>query len=211
MIRPGHRQDGEVAELEWASTGSALEGDASGDLHLVLPGSPRSLLCVMDGLGHGIDAQRAARECAHILEAHRGAALLELVQHCNEGLRATRGVAMTLALLDAARAELEWVSIGNVEGLVLRPGLGQRGSHAAVVQRGGVVGYRLPPLKVSLVALAPGDVIVFATDGIKSGFHESLALCDPAQEIADDIYQRFAKMSDDALALVVRFRGGGAA
>jgi negative regulator of sigma-B (phosphoserine phosphatase) len=209
MNGPAYRR--ELEELEWAVAGSALDGDASGDLHLVLPGSPRSLLCVMDGLGHGIDAQRAARECAHILEANPGATLLELVRQCNDGLRATRGVAMTLGLLDAVQGELEWVAIGNVEGLVLRPGLGQGRSHAAVVQRGGVVGYRLPPLKVSQVTLAPGDLIVFATDGIKSGFHESLDLHAPAREIADDIFRRFAKTSDDALALVVRYRGGGAA
>jgi phosphoserine phosphatase RsbX len=209
MSVPARRH--ELDEIEWATAGSALDGTASGDLHLVLPGSPLSLLCVMDGLGHGIDAQRAAIECAHILEAHRHATLLELVQRCNEGLRTTRGVAMTLALLDAARAELQWVSIGNVEGLVLRPGFGPGRSYAAVVQRGGVVGYRLPPLKVSHVTLAPGDLIVFATDGIKSGFHESLDLCAPVGEIADDVCQRFAKTSDDALALVVRYRGGGRA
>jgi serine phosphatase RsbU (regulator of sigma subunit) len=201
------RVSGEHAELEWAAAGNALDGAASGDLHLVLPGSPRSILCVMDGLGHGADARRAARECALILEAHRDEALLDLVRHCNEGLRATRGVAMTLGLLDTARRELEWVAVGNVEGLVLRRSSPRNRTHAAVVQRGGVVGYRLPPLKVSRVELAPGDVIVLATDGIKSGFHESLDLRHAARELADEIVAAHGKTSDDSLALVVRYRG----
>jgi phosphoserine phosphatase RsbX len=201
------RAGGEHAELEWASSGNALDGATSGDLQLVLPGSPRSIVCVMDGLGHGADAGRAAHECALILEAHRGEALLDLVRHCNEGLRATRGVAMTLGLLDAARSELEWVAIGNVEGLVLRRGPARNRTHAAVVQRGGVVGYRLPPLKVSQVELAPGDVIVLASDGIKSGFHESLDLRHGVRELADEILAAHGKTTDDALALVVRYRG----
>jgi negative regulator of sigma-B (phosphoserine phosphatase) len=207
-LAPG--PSGERAELEWAAAGRALDGATSGDLHLVLPGAPRSLLCVMDGLGHGGDARRAALECALILETHGAEELLDLVRYCHEGLRATRGVAMTLALLDTATTVLDWVCVGNVEGLVLRPGSPRRGTYAAVVQRGGVVGYQLPPLKVSHVALAPGDVIVLATDGIRGGFHESLDLAASAPELADDIVRRYAKTSDDALALVVRYRGGGA-
>jgi negative regulator of sigma-B (phosphoserine phosphatase) len=202
------RPRGERPELEWAAAGSALDGTTSGDLHLVLPGSPHWLLCVMDGLGHGVDAQRASKECALILETHRDEPLLDLVRYCHEGLRSTRGVAMTLGLLDAERAQLDWVSIGNVEGLVLRTGRPRNTAYAAVVQRGGVVGYRLPPLKVSHVALAVGDVIVLATDGIKGGFHELIDLDSSAQEIADAISSRHGKTSDDALALVLRYRGG---
>jgi serine/threonine protein phosphatase PrpC len=199
----------EPAALDWAVTASALDGDTSGDLHLIIPGHSQSLVCVMDGLGHGHDARLASRECAEILKAHRGAPLLELVQHAHEGLRGTRGVAMTLALIDPVSGQLEWVAVGNVEGLVLRQGLPRGAMHDAVVLRGGVVGYRLPPLKVSRVALAPNDLLVFASDGIKSGFSAGLDLSLGVQELADDIARRFTKGSDDALVLVVRYLGGG--
>jgi phosphoserine phosphatase RsbX len=196
--------------LDWAVAGSALDGEASGDLHLVIPGRSQSLLCVMDGLGHGHDARLASQECAASLKAHAGAALMDLVHHAHESLRATRGVAMTLGLIDHDAGRLEWVAVGNVEGLVLRQGLPRGTMHDAVVLRGGVVGYRLPPLKRSEVPLAPNDVIVLATDGIKSGISEGLELTVGVQELADHIARRFTKGSDDALVLVVRYLGGGA-
>lgn len=196
--------------LEWAVAGRALDGESSGDLHLILPGPPHTLVCVMDGLGHGYDARRASEEGAAILKSRFGAPLLDLVHHVHEGLRTTRGVALTLGLIDLGSGRLEWVAIGNVEGLVLRQGLLRGPMHGAVVQRGGVVGYRLPPVKVSQVALAPGDLIVMATDGIKSGFSAGLDLALPPRELADDIARRFSKGSDDALVLVARYLGGGA-
>lgn len=196
------------AQLDWAVAGSALDGEASGDLHLVIPGRSQSLVCVMDGLGHGPDARLASTECAASLTAYAGAPLIDLVHQAHESLRTTRGVALTLGLIDHDASRLEWVAIGNVEGLVLRRGLPRGTMHAAVVLRGGVVGYRLPPLKRSEVALAPNDVIVLATDGIKSGFSEGLDLSLGVQELAAHIMSRFAKGSDDALVLVVRYLGG---
>ena len=200
----------EGAGLEWAVAGSALDGQASGDLHLVIPGDPQWLVAVMDGLGHGHDARLASTECAAVLASQMGAPLIDLVRYAHEGLRATRGVALTLALIDERGGRLEWVAVGNVEGLVLRQGRARGPTHDAVVLRGGVVGYRLPPLKVSEVKLAPGDVLVLATDGIKSGFSDKIELSLAVRELADDIAQRFTKRSDDALVLVARYLGGGA-
>jgi negative regulator of sigma-B (phosphoserine phosphatase) len=192
--------------FEWAVASSALDGSASGDLHVVVPGTPLSLLGAIDGLGHGPDARRAAEECLSLLQAHAGAALLDMVHECHAGLRDTRGVALTLAVFDAEASALDWLAIGNVEGLVLhRSGHRQR-TREAVIQRGGVVGYRLPALKTSRVALEPGDLILFATDGIRSDFAEHVNAQLPARQLAEDIARRSTKGSDDALVLIVRHR-----
>ena len=50
---------------------------------------------------------------------------------------------------------------------------------------------------------------VLATDGIKSGFSDTLELTLGVQDLADDIVRRFGKTSDDALVLVARYLGGG--
>jgi hypothetical protein len=193
--------------FEWATSSSAVDGE-SGDLHCVIPGPVCSIVGAIDGLGHGPDAALAARECVAILRGHAGAALEELVQRCHDGLRATRGVALTLACIDTRRDLLSWIGIGNVEGLVLRRGLVRGPVLDAVLQRGGVVGYRLPGLKVTEVALAPNDLIVLATDGIRSGFADAINPSLDVQELADQICGQFARGSDDALVLVVRYLGG---
>lgn len=193
--------------FEWAVAGTALDGE-SGDLHCVVPGPDCSIIGAIDGLGHGPDAALAARECAAIVRAHSGEPLEELIRSCHDGLRGTRGVALTLGYLDARSDRLSWMAVGNVDGLVLRRGLARGLTLDAVLPRGGVVGYRLPGLKSSDVALAPNDLIVFATDGIKSGFANALNLGHGVQELADQICSRFSRGSDDALALVVRYVGG---
>lgn len=193
--------------LEWAVAGAALEGVVSGDLHLVSVGPERALLAVLDGLGHGPEACRASHEAALLLETYASAPLLDLVRYCHDGLRGTRGVAMTLCAVDLERDALEWVAIGNVEGLVLREGSPRGRAHAAVVQRGGVVGYRLPPLRSGHVELVAGDLIVLATDGIRSGFADALDPLLDVQVLADVIAERFARASDDRLVLVARYAG----
>jgi hypothetical protein len=52
--------------------------------------------------------------------------------------------------------------------------------------------------------ICPGDLLVLATDGIRAGFAQGLALGDPPQQIADGILARHLKGNDDALVLVAR-------
>ena len=56
--------------------------------------------------------------------------------------------------------------------------------------------------------LLPGDAVAFATDGIEADYSASLAPGVPAQRLAERIYERHAKGTDDALAVVVRYFGG---
>jgi hypothetical protein len=70
--------------------------------------------------------------------------------------------------------------------------------------RGGVVGYQLPALRASVRPISPGDLLVFATDGIRAEFAQGLVLGDPPQQIADGILARHLKGNDDALVLVAR-------
>jgi hypothetical protein len=80
-----------------------------------------------------------------------------------------------------------------------------------VITRGGVVGFRLPPLKASQVELAPGDIIVLVTDGIHSDFASGIAADCSVDELARELLRGFGKDSDDALVLVARYGQGGPA
>jgi hypothetical protein len=162
------------------------------------------LLAVIDGLGHGEGAAAAARSAAAVLRQRAREPLVPLVQHCHEALRRTSGAVMSLAVFQPGEGVLTWLGVGNVEGIRLRADAGPRPARDAVVQRGGVVGYRLPPLRASVLSVAPGDTLILATDGIRSGFAERLDPSGPPQQIADDIFHRYAKDTDDALVLVAR-------
>ena len=150
--------------VEWAATGTPIPGEtSSGDGHLVVQGALRTLIAVMDGLGHGPEAHRATTAAIAAIAEIPDAPLRSLFKHCDGALRHTRGVVMTIASI-AGDGQMEWMGVGNVEAIVVRSAAPYR--HEAVVTRGGVVGYRLPSLYLGGIQLDAGDVLVMATDGI---------------------------------------------
>jgi negative regulator of sigma-B (phosphoserine phosphatase) len=73
---------------------------------------------------------------------------------------------------------------------------------------GGVVGFQLPRLRASTTQVRAGDTVIFTTDGIESGYRHGLRPGRPAQELAEQIFERHRKHNDDALVLVIRYLGG---
>lgn len=195
--------------LEWGVAARTLAGEReSGDLYLVAPLWGGVLVAVVDALGHGTEAAAAARLALRTLQAHAESDLSALARRCHEALLRTRGVAMNLASF--GQGTMSWLAIGNVHGMLLRADAGATPSREAIVLRSGVVGYQLPPLRTSALPVRPDDTLVFATDGIRSGFVEALRAGGPPQQLADGILAGYARDSDDALVLVVRYLGDGA-
>lgn len=52
-----------------------------------------------------------------------------------------------------------------------------------------------------------GDTLIFATDGVRRDFAATVTGRRPPQEIADGIFARHGKLTDDVLVLVVRYLG----
>ncbi len=191
--------------IEWGVAARPLPGQtASGDLHLVKPLSKGVLLAAVDGLGHGDEATVAAQLAVTTLERNAEEPILSLFNRCHEALRMTRGVVLTLAALHPGEGTLSWLGVGNVEARLLRADVNANPRCESVLLRGGVVGYQLPALRASVQPIFPGDLLVFATDGIRAGFAQGVAPGDPPQQIADGILTRHLKGNDDALVLVAR-------
>lgn len=182
---------------------AVLRGETeSGDTHVIAPHSGGVLVAGIDGLGHGSEAAHAARLARAVLEDDPGADLVELFARCHTRLARSRGVVMSLATF-TDDGELVWLGVGNVEGTLLR----EQGGREAILLLGGVVGYTLPRLRPSSTSVAPGDLLVLATDGISHGFLQGLDPSLPPQALADGIVADYGRDSDDALALVVRYLG----
>jgi hypothetical protein len=193
--------------IDWAVAGMALPGQVrSGDLHVVKEFPGGALVAVVDGLGHGEEAAEAAGMAVTTLGEHGEEPVEALVRRCNEKLRGTRGVAMSLVSLNDTGRTMSCLGVGNVECVLIRAG------HAAparesVMLRGGVVGYSLPPLRASVFPYSQGDTLIFATDGVRPGFVAGLSWSERPQQAADRILADFGKGNDDALVLVARVLG----
>lgn len=97
------------------------------------------------------------------------------------------------------------MGVGNVEGLLVRANPDMSPQKESLLIRPGVVGGQLPSLQASIIPIMAGDTLVFATDGILSGFAEKVNSQDPPREIATSILINYSKGSDDALVLVARY------
>lgn len=188
--------------LDWGVRWRAIDGGpCCGDHYLVHAGPAGTLVAVVDGLGHGPEASEAAVAACETLRGAPPLPLADLVQLTHEALRSSRGAVLSLALLHGDEAALSWVGVGNVEGRLWQ---GER-SHSLML-RGGVVGSRLPPLRVERIELQAGDTLVMVTDGIRHTYTSEPSSL-PPQALADRILEQHGKTSDDALVLVARYQG----
>jgi serine/threonine protein phosphatase PrpC len=202
--------------IEWGlAARSFADHDESGDQYLVKPFPNGVLVAVVDGLGHGDQAAKVSKTAVNTMQGYAHEPVISLMNRSHESLRGSRGAVMSLASF-SAKGTVTWLGVGNVEGMIL-PGAGKRAKHKSLLLRGGVVGYRLPTLRDQIVELSPGDILVFITDGIRSGFVKN-EIQDPlskkkldktksAQQLADYILTEYGRDTDDAMVLVVRYKG----
>lgn len=193
--------------IEWAVASRPYPGYVvSGDLYVVESYADGALIAVIDGLGHGDNAEVAAKAAAGVLQAHAGEPIGSLVQRCHESLKRTRGVAMSVAALEPGGV-MRWIGVGNVEGCLLRATADGKPERDGLVQRGGVVGYQLPPLRENELNLNFGDTLILATDGVKSGFADGVLHGETPGVIAGHLLETYGKVTDDSLVLVARYHG----
>jgi negative regulator of sigma-B (phosphoserine phosphatase) len=193
------------ASLDRGVAWVAHEGETrSGDVAVFVPTVAGGLVCVIDGLGHGPEAADAAELCASVVREHAEAEARELLEACHEALLQTRGAVMTAVWFDLEHSQLSWAGVGNVDARLVRSGPELREEVALVL--GGVLGYRMPRVRPATMPLERGDLLVMITDGIDGAISPALVGGGPAQALATRILEQHGKGTDDALAVVVRYR-----
>lgn len=123
----------------------------------------------MDGPGHGAEAATAARMAVAELDRRAHEPATQLMKRCHQ------------------TNQLTWLGVGNVEGVVLRADPNAKPARPYVLLLAGVVGFQVPSLRSTVVGLAPGDSLVLATDGVRSGFAEGLIPRDAPQQLAERV------------------------
>ena len=166
-----------------------------------------ALLALVDGIGHGPEAALAADTACAVLKTHADEPVIALAERCHGELRFTRGVVMSLAAFDLRHDLLTWLGIGNVQGIIRRFGQPDGEAEELLLLRAGMVGSELPSLRASVLPVVPGDMLVLATDGVRSGFAARITSRDTPMTAAQSILDRYKKGTDDALVLVARYQG----
>jgi negative regulator of sigma-B (phosphoserine phosphatase) len=163
------------------------------------------IVAVIDGLGHGREAAGPAAIAAAEITRRVEEPVAEIVYYCHQALQKTRGAVMSLAAFDFVERTMTWIGIGDVAGVLVFGDTKVSPAHTVLVHRGGIVGSTMPTPRPWIVPVHDGDTLIFATDGVKSGFETGLMLHPEPSNMANLILDRHAKGSDDALVLVARY------
>jgi phosphoserine phosphatase RsbX len=194
--------------VEWSVVQRCRRGEAtSGDLAVVDVRPGGAFVAGVDGLGHGAQAAHAASRAGEVVRASPGVDLVGLMKRCHTALRGTRGAAISLAFISTADSGMTWLGVGNVEGRVLSGDPSVTRPKGSLALGRGVPGHELPAVRTAGLKVRPGDVLIFATDGVDPSFADSLDLSGSTDAITARIMARHGRPTDDALVVAVRYLG----
>jgi serine/threonine protein phosphatase PrpC len=177
----------------------------NGDTFVIQQWGESALVGVIDGLGHGQFAYRAAQAARQYVERHFDQPLAEIFRGVARTCRATRGVVMGLARFDWRTGTLTFASVGNVEARVF----GSPEPMNFVFPRG-ILGLKAPPPVVTQHRWELSNVMVLYSDGLITHWRWSdfphLAEA-TATVAAQELLRTFARETDDATVVVVKSAG----
>lgn len=178
-----------------------------GDSYLVVPGSQRSLYMVVDGLGHGAVASAAASEAVKSVQACAQESLAEIMSATHNALKATRGAAMSIAVVDHERSVVTYAGVGNVSAAI-----GNGSATRSMVSRNGTLGAVMPKVQEYTYPFEPGMMLLMFSDGLNSKCSFSGypgIMTRPPDLIAGLLYRDYSRQRDDATVLVASLRREG--
>ncbi|MFE1578981.1 hypothetical protein [Streptomyces fradiae] len=154
---------GQVGEDGRAAGAGPTAGDGPAGRSGARPGAATAAVTAMvvDGLGHGPAAARAADLAVRTFHGSPALPLPRLMAAVHEALRGTRGAAVGL-LRRSADGTVEHCSVGNVRAYVL----GRDGVRHRFGAQPGVVGWNMPPPAAQRLPDALDGTLLLHSDGV---------------------------------------------
>lgn len=186
----------ETAHLSFPKLGERVNGDAV--LVRRDPTLGRTLLAVIDGLGHGPGAAEASERAVKELESGTlNVSALELMTSVHQALRGTRGAVGTICVIE--RDRLEACAVGNVT-------LMSSNCYVPLVLSPGILGQSVSKFRIATAQLAAGARLALLSDGLSLRFKlDELRELAP-REACKSIVDRFRRYDDDATVLVAELK-----
>ncbi len=174
----------------------------NGDGYFMQTRDDRTLVAVIDGLGHGAGAKEATDVAIGVLEEWKGEGVDEVLMAVHDALRATRGAVMGAAIIDRADELIHFAGVGNISARAFETPI-----RFQPLSTNGTLGARLGRLRVWSERWVDGATFVMASDGISETWeiqsYPDLLKKSP-QLLAGVLMRDYGRETDDATVLVVR-------
>jgi anti-sigma regulatory factor (Ser/Thr protein kinase) len=191
-----------VRDLRVGVTQHSLHGDpACGDAwELAIKGSHVSILMI-DGLGHGPEAEDAAKAGAAAFNREPFADPGVLLEEIHHDMRGTRGGAVAVAQFNGEQDQLRFIGIGNIGATLIT-----EDKPRGLVSHPGIVGLQYRKVPVVDHADCTGKLLILYSDGLQSRWnlrdYPGLMYRHPAI-IAAVLHRDFSRGRDDVTVLVI--------
>lgn len=97
----------------------ALEENYCGDESTYWQRDNKTVLCIIDGLGHGKYAKQAAQAAKNYVRLHLNDSMEDVFYRCDLAIRSTRGVAMGLIIIEHLKNTITYAGIGNTRAMLV--------------------------------------------------------------------------------------------
>lgn len=195
------RSDKAADQRFGVSQHSLHDDPACGDVwHLAFDG-PRISALVIDGLGHGEDAERGARAGEKTFARSPFDTPVLLLEDIHRSMIGSRGGALAIAQFDDSANALKFVGIGNIGACLIAPDKSR-----GLASHPGIVGGQYRKAQPFDYAHVNGQLLIMYSDGLQSRWnlqdYPGLVHRHPAV-IAALLHRDFCRGRDDVTVLVI--------
>ena len=177
---------------------------ASGDGWAILHAPQRTMVVVVDGLGHGVEAAKASDAALRVAREHGGWPPARIIEEAHGALRVTRGAAIGIAEIAMGEQVVRYAGVGNISGVIASvQGTRSMASH------NGTVGHVMHRVQEFTYPWSRGACLIMHSDGIMTRWrldaYPGLVGRHPGL-VAGVLYRDFTRGRDDATVVAVRVR-----
>jgi negative regulator of sigma-B (phosphoserine phosphatase) len=209
---PQQHQQSSLVEWAVGRQSKTQSSSSKGEPHKtevpILKATPSGILCaLLDAVGQDASAAEAARRAAEPFEQYTHQSLTELFARSDKALESGNGVAVTAAMFNVGFNTISWFGVGHVKGVLFRrsPAADPRFHRLELVS--GLLGTGQVRLREICLPIKPGDLLIFATEGISDSFVEALPIDGKPRVVADQLMAKYCAPDADCCMIVVRYLG----
>ena len=177
--------------------------EVSGDGFFSVGSSDFLKFLVADGLGHGVEANKAVNAAVEAFQECQSNDPAEILKFIHPAIKKTRGIVGTILIYDIKRKLWNTAGIGNISMKMMNGSLAK--NH---LPYNGIVGHNIPnTIKVQQFSCAEFNQLILCSDGIKSRWDLSKYPMIGKYDLsilAAAIYKDFGRKTDDMSVIIAK-------